>query len=128
MQGLYSASVFVLRVATCVSFVVLGAITTRHSHLLKSLRSLGVPQVFASVLDMAYRYIFLFVKAFEEMHLSLKSRLVKRMHPAQGRRWAASRISALFRRSIRMSEEVYMAMAARGYDIKDKGNGKRNTV
>ena len=120
MHGLYPAAVFVLRVGTCVSFVVLAAITTRHSELLKSLRSLGVPQVFVSVLDMTYRYIFLFVKAFEEMHLSLKSRLVERMAPAEGRRWVASRISALFRRSLKMSEEVYMAMVARGYDIGDK--------
>lgn len=120
MQGAYTALVFVLRVATCVSFVVVFTVTTRHSLFLKSARSLGIPALFLQVLDMTYRYIFLFIKIFEEMHMSLKSRLAGTMSAGGSRHWIASRIAFLFKRSMKMSEEVYMAMLARGYDIEEK--------
>ena len=117
MQNLEAAAIFVARVATCVSAVVLVTITTRHSRLLKALKAIGVPAIFVQVLDMTYRYIFLFMKAFEEMHLSLKARLIKRLDAKSSQHWIAGRIGSLFRRSIRMSEEVYMAMVARGYKL-----------
>jgi len=123
IQGPYAALLFVLRVATCVSFVVVFTITTRHSQFLKSARSLGSPAIFTEVLDMTYRYIFLFIKIFEEMHLSLKSRLIEARRASQSRHWIASRIAFLFKRSIRMSEEVYLAMLARGYGI-EKEDGR----
>jgi len=119
-QGLYTAVLFVLRVAACVSFVVLVTVTTEHSRLLKALRSIGVPAIFVAVLDMTYRYIFLFIKTFEEMHLGLKGRLIESFKGAEGRFWVASRIAFLFRRSLKMSEEVYMAMLARGYHIEER--------
>lgn len=115
LQGVRVAAVFVLRVTTCVSFAVLMTITTRHNELLKSLRSFGVPNIFIQILDMTYRYIFFFVKTFEEMHTGLKARLVQKMDQARARRWVASRIGYLFKRSIKMGEDVYMAMLARGY-------------
>lgn len=123
MQGLYSTAVFVLRVATCVSFVVLVTITTRHVEILRSMRSFGVPSLFVEVLGMSYRYIFFFVNVFEAAHIGLKSRLIGKLEPGQARYWIASRISYLFKRSIKMSEEVYLAMLARGYtrDIKRYG-------
>ena len=115
MYGIFPAVIFVLRVATCVSLAVLVTITTRHADILRSLRSIGIPELFIQVLDMTYRYIFFFIKIFEEMHLSLKSRLIGRLSNQNTRRWAASRISFLFTRSIKMSEDVYRAMLARGY-------------
>jgi energy-coupling factor transporter transmembrane protein EcfT len=75
------------------------------------------------VLDMVYRYVFLFIKIFEERHLGLKTRLVKGLEAARTRRWIASQMGYVFKRSMKMSEEVYLAMLARGYtgDIKDHG-------
>lgn len=115
MHGILPAILFVLRVTACVSFAVLMTITTRHSVLLKALRSLGIPNIFTQILDMTYRYIFFFVKVFEEMHTALKARIVKKFDKRSSRRWIASRIGFLFRRSIKMGEDVYMAMIARGY-------------
>ncbi len=120
MEGWHSAVLFVMRVTTCVSFAIVFTITTSHDRLIKSLRSVGLPPVFVDVLDMTQRYLFLFMKVFEEMHLSLKSRLVKDLGPKRSRRWIASRIAFLFRRSLKMSEDVYMAMLARGYAAKEK--------
>ena len=124
IQSLFSAVVFVLRVATCVSFTVLVTVTTRHNQLLKSLRSFGVPSIFVQVLDMTYRYIFLFINIFEEMHLSLKSRLIKKFSAKLARRWVAGRMGYLFKRSLNMSEGVYMAMMARGYTLDTRKYGK----
>ncbi len=114
-SGLSTAALFVLRVAVSVSFVVLISITTRHNRLLKSLRSFGIPAIFVDVLDMMYRYVFLFIRIFEEMHLSLKSRLLKKFDRHSARRWISSRMAFMFKRSLKMSEDVYMAMIARGY-------------
>ena len=119
-HSLTTAVIFVLRVADCVSFVVLITVTTRHNQLLKSLRSFGIPSIFVKVLDMMHRYIYLFIRIFEDMHLSLKSRLVKKFDPRSARRWISSRMAYIFKRSLKMSEDVYMAMIARGYG----NNGK----
>ena len=119
-HNILTAMIFVLRVADCVSFVVLITVTTRHNQLLKSLRSFGVPSIFVKVLDMMHRYIYLFIRIFEEMHLSLSSRLVKAFDAPSARRWISSRMAYLFKRSLKMSEDVYMAMIARGYE----NNGK----
>ena len=119
-HDLLTALIFVLRVADCVSFVVLITVTTRHSQLLKSLRLFGVPSIFVKVLDMMHRYIYLFIRIFEDMHLSLKSRLVKDFDARNAQRWISSRMAFVFKRSIKMSEDVYMAMIARGYG----NNGK----
>ena len=124
MHGILQAAIFVMRVTACVSFAVLMTITTRHSMLLKALRSLGIPNIFITTLDMTYRYIFLFVKVFEEMHIGLKSRLIKAFNKRRSREWISSRIGFLFRRSIKMSEDVYMAMIARGYTGEIKKYGK----
>lgn len=115
MHGIGTAALFVMRVATCVSIAILLTVTTRHSDLLKSLRYFRLPVIFVQILDMTYRYLFLFVKIFEETHQALKARLIARMPYGKGRAWIAGRIGGLFRRSARMSEEVYMAMVARGY-------------
>lgn len=124
LHGVTAAVVFVLRVTTCVSFAVLITITTRHTELLKSLRSFGIPNIFIQILDMTYRYIFFFCKTFEEMHIGLKARLIQKMNQTRARRWVASRIGYLFKRSIKMSEDVYMAMLARGYTGEIKTHGR----
>jgi len=124
MYGVKPAVIFVLRVATCVSFAVLMTITTRHNVLLKALKSFGIPNIFIQTLDMTYRYIFFFVKVFEEMHVGLKSRLIKHFNGKKARKWIGSRMGYLFKRSIKMSEDVYIAMLARGYTGEIKRYGK----
>jgi len=124
MQSLYSAVIFVLRVITCVSFAALLSVTTKHRDLLKGLTFFRIPGIFIQVLDMTYRYIFLFISIFEDMHMSLKSRLIKKMEGKPARYWIASRISCLFKRSLKMSEEVYLAMLARGYTGEFKNHAR----
>ena len=124
MGNAFSAVLFIIRVTTSVSFAVLITITTRHGEILKSLKSFGIPDIFIQILDMTYRYIFFFVKVFEEMHTGLKARLVRKMDLKGAGYWVASRIGFIFRRSMKMSEDVYTAMVARGYKGEFKKYGR----
>ena len=114
-QGLYGAALFVARVITSVSFVVLLSITTKHFELLKVLRIFKIPQVFVMTLGMCYRYIFLFVGIIENTYLAVKSRVGTKIQPKRGQRVVAFNIASLWQRSYRLNEDVYLAMLSRGY-------------
>ncbi|MDD5440028.1 MAG: cobalt ECF transporter T component CbiQ [Candidatus Omnitrophica bacterium] len=115
-QGLSGAALFVARVITSVSFVVLLSLTTRHFALLKVLRVFRIPKVFVMVLGISYRYIYLFIEIIENTYLAIKSRAGGEIPRKQGRHIVAGNIASLWLRSYRMNEAVYGAMVARGYD------------
>ncbi|MCX5678421.1 MAG: cobalt ECF transporter T component CbiQ [Candidatus Omnitrophica bacterium] len=114
-QGLYGASLFIMRVITSVSFAVLLSITTKHFELLKVLRIFRVPQVFVMILGMCYRYIYLFAEVVENTYLAIKSRVGTAMHYKKGQHIVAWSMASLWYRSYRFNEEVYSAMLSRGY-------------
>jgi cobalt/nickel transport system permease protein len=115
-DGLLAAGVFVLRVGVSVSLAILLILTTKWADILKSLRVLRVPGIFVLVLAMTYRYIFLVLHTANGMFLSRKSRTVGRTSGREQRWWTVSTIGVLMSRSFRMSEDVYQAMLARGFD------------
>jgi cobalt/nickel transport system permease protein len=119
-EGLSGAILLIMRVATSVSFVILLSLTTRHSELLKALRSLGVPQLFVMVLGMCYRYIYLFVEVIEHTYMAVKSRVGGRVHHKKGRNIVAWNMGALWMRSYQLNEQVYKAMLSRGYRGEEK--------
>ncbi len=114
-QGLSGAALFVTRVITSVSFVVLLSITTKHFELFRVLRIFKVPQVFVMTLGMCYRYIFLFVGIIENTYLAVKSRVGTKVHSRRGQRIVAFNIASLWQRSYQLNEDVYHAMLSRGY-------------
>ncbi len=114
-SGLASALIFVMRVATSVSFVVLLSITTKHFELLRVLRIFRIPQIFVMTLGICYRYIYLFVEIIEQTYVAIKSRVGVFLHYKSGQRIAAWSIASLWQRSVRLNEEVYRAMLSRGY-------------
>jgi len=113
--GVAGAILFVARVGVSVSLAVLLVMTTPWADLLKSLRSIRVPQVFVLVLSMTYRYIFLFLHTTNGLFLARKSRMVARTSGAEQRRWIAASLGSLTSRSFKMSNDVYAAMMARGF-------------
>ncbi|MFH2068758.1 MAG: cobalt ECF transporter T component CbiQ [Candidatus Omnitrophota bacterium] len=115
-QGLSGAALFVARVITSVSFVVLLSITTKHFELLRVLRIFGIPQVFVMTLGMCYRYIFLFVGIIENTYLAVKSRVGTKVRSKKGQRIVASNIASLWQHSHQLNEDVYQAMLSRGYN------------
>jgi cobalt/nickel transport system permease protein len=114
-NGLAGAVLFVSRVGVSVSLAVLLVVTTPWSDVLKSLRSLRVPQVFILVLSMTYRYIFLFLHTANGILLARKSRVVGRATGGEQRRWITGTMGNLMGRAFKMSNDVYAAMLARGF-------------
>src|SRR5439155_5964387 len=115
-QGLTSAGLIVTRVAVSISLVVLLTLTTPWVRLLAALRALALPRMFVLVLAMAYRYVFHLLSAVSEMYTARQARTVGADTDAtSGRRFVAASAGALFGKSHALSEEVHMAMLARGY-------------
>jgi cobalt/nickel transport system permease protein len=115
-DGVFAAAIFVLRVGVSVSLAVLLVLTTKWADILKSLRVLRVPNVFVLVLAMTYRYIFLLLHTANGMFLARKSRVVARTSGKEQRWWTVASVGVLMSRSFRMSEDVYQAMLARGFN------------
>lgn len=114
-RSIGSTSVFVCRVGTSVSIAVLLVLTTRWSDLLKAFRVLAVPEAFVVVLGMTYRYIFLLLRSVDSLLLARKSRSVGFTRGDEQRRWIAASVGTLMSRSFKLSNDVYLAMVARGY-------------
>jgi cobalt/nickel transport system permease protein len=119
-QGALAASVFVMRVATSVSSVILLMLTTRWPHLLKALRVLLMPQGFTFIIGMTHRYINLLLKMMEDIHLAKRSRNIKKISLRSDQNWVASQVGILLKRSLKLNEDVFSSMISRGYtkDVK----------
>jgi cobalt ECF transporter T component CbiQ len=130
-QGLTSAGLLIVRVATSISLVVLVVLTTTWTRLLAALRSLGVPRIFVLVLGMAYRYVFHLLNAVTEMYESRKARSVQRdTNVARGRAFVSASAGALFGKAHALSDEVHLAMVSRGYtgNARSVGAGRLRAI
>ena len=114
-QGLAAAAFTVMRVATSISLVVLLTSTTRWARLLAALRSLRVPREFVLVLALAYRYLFSLLGTITDMYEARKARAPRDRDVARGRAFVAATAGSAFGKAHALSEEVYLAMLARGY-------------
>lgn len=115
-QGLGTAALVIARVATSISLVVLLTLTTPWVRLLAALRALGVPPMFVLVIGMAYRYIFLLLGTVTDMYEARKARTVgAQAHDGGGRAFLAASTGTMFGKAHHLSEEVHLAMIARGY-------------
>jgi cobalt/nickel transport system permease protein len=119
-QGLLFVVSFVARVTTCAAVVVLLVLTTPQESLFRSFRSQGVPKIYVLTLDMAYRYIFLFLDITRDMLTAKKSRTIKSGGTLSEQRWVAGRMGYMLLRTLDMSDKVHKAMISRGFtgDIK----------
>lgn len=115
-QGVNAATIFTIRVATCVSAVVLLFLTTPQQTLFKSLRTVGVPKLYVLTLEMTYRYIFLLMDLIREMYVAKKARTIKAGGLLEEQKWVGGRIGYTLMRSLDTSEKVHMAMMSRGYN------------
>lgn len=115
-QGLDAAALIVTRVAVSISLVVLLTLTTPWNRLLAALRALLVPRIFILVLGMCYRYIFHLLTSVTDMYTARQARTVGHDRDvAAGRRFVAASAGSLFGKAQALSEEVHLAMTARGY-------------
>jgi cobalt/nickel transport system permease protein len=113
--GLNTALFLLLRVGTSVSVGVLLILTTPWNSVLKALGVLHLPAVIILMLGMTYRYIHLLLNITNDMFLSRKSRLLRPLTGAEGRKLIGATSGALLNKSLQVSSEVYLAMQSRGF-------------
>ena len=113
--GALTALFLLLRVGTSVSLAVLFVLTTPWNSVLKAMGVLHIPDVLILTLGMTYRYIHLLLHLTNDMFLSRKSRILRRMTGAEERRLLAATSGTLLGKSLALSSEVYLAMESRGF-------------
>ena len=113
--GALTALFLLLRVGTSVSMATLFALTTPWNSVLNALGVLYVPDVLILTLGMTYRYIHLLLHLANDMFLSRKSRILKRLTGTEERRLMVGTSGSLLGKSLQLSSEVYLAMESRGF-------------
>jgi len=106
---------FLLRITACAILILLLTATTRPVRLFRSLRLLGMPQIFVMLLTMMERYLGVIARAGEEIHLAKLSRSIVPGSVRMEQAWVAAGMGSLFRRTHALGEDVYHAMLSRGY-------------
>ena len=115
-QGLTAAVMVFGRAAASLGLVTLLVKTTRWPVITKALQSLGIPAVFVAVLDLTYRYLFLFLLLLTDYLLGRRSRLVGREAPVSRLEWVGGTLAGFLRMAGEYSKEIAAAMQARGYN------------
>jgi cobalt ECF transporter T component CbiQ len=114
-QGLHTAVMLIARVEVAATLTTVLVLTTPWAHLLKALRSLGIPKEAVMILEMAHRYIFLLAETAMQMFESRESRRVGILHGTERRHLVSQSVGVLMGKSIDLSHDVFLAMQSRGY-------------
>ncbi len=114
-EGVYGVAMLTSRVmnSLALSFFVLSI--TPFSEIMKALKVLKVPDSFVIIMTLSYKYMFIFAKTLEDMHLAKKSRLAGQVSNAEARTWIAGRIAFIFKKTMLRCEEIFKAMLGRGF-------------
>lgn len=114
--GLLGALRVALRGGISLSCALLLLLTTRWADVTAGFAALHLPRLFQSVLNMAYRYLFVLSGMAAEMMEARELRTVGRLTGRENRRFVGRSAGALFLRAHALSGEIYDAMRCRGYD------------
>jgi len=114
-EGSYGVVLLTLRVMNSIAISLFVLHTTYFQDIIKALKALRVPDVFLMIITLSYKYIFIFAKTVEDMHLAKKSRLLGELNNAEGRRWITGRIAFIFRKTQLKCDEIFKAMLGRGF-------------
>jgi cobalt/nickel transport system permease protein len=115
LQGAQTAGFLLLRVMDSLSCGLLIIVTTPWNDILFALRWFRLPVVIIDILGMTYRYIFLLLHTTNSMFLSRRSRSLGVFSGNENRRWLAHTLASTMAKSQHLSQDVYLAMIARGY-------------
>jgi energy-coupling factor transporter transmembrane protein EcfT len=99
--------------------------TTPFHEVIRAFKVLKVPDSFLMIITLCYKYIFIFSKTVEDMHLAKKSRIVRELNQGEAREWIAGRMAFIFRKSRLKCEDVCKAMIGRGFSDSIKFYGFR---
>ncbi len=113
--GLFTCLHLLARVTSMVAVLSLLFLATTQPDLFKGLKGLHIPAFFVTALFMTFRYIFILLGLVEDSSLAMKSRTISRAAVKGARGWFASRVAFFLERSLKVAEDVNMAMASRGF-------------
>jgi cobalt/nickel transport system permease protein len=114
-EGVYGVLILTSRVMNSLALSFFVLYTTPFTEIIKALKVLKVPDSFLMIVILSYKYVFIFAKTIEDMHLAKKSRLAGKVSNAEARRWIAGRLAFLFKKSRLRCEEIFKAMLGRGF-------------
>ncbi|MBI5696879.1 MAG: cobalt ECF transporter T component CbiQ [Nitrospirae bacterium] len=114
-EGLRGVALLTMRVVDSVSISLLLLYTTPFPEIIRALKVMRAPDTFLLVINLTYKYIFIFARTVEDMHLAMKSRQLGEIPDAEARRWIAGRMALIFKRTQLKCEELYAAMLSRGF-------------
>jgi cobalt/nickel transport system permease protein len=113
-QGIDGVMMLCLRMMNSLAISLLVIHTTPFHRIMKALQVFRVPNALLLVINLSYKYIFIFARTIEDMYFARKSRLVGMVRDGEARTWVAGRIAHMFRKAMSRYEEVFRAMVARG--------------
>lgn len=111
-EGIMLVMMLTARVVNSVTIALLVIGTTSFSDVLKALSGFRVPEYFLMILSLSHKYVFIFLKMLRDMHAAKRARLIGRADAAL---WISGRIALIFNKTQSRSEDVYKAMAGRGF-------------
>ncbi|WP_215781948.1 cobalt ECF transporter T component CbiQ [Paludibacterium sp. B53371] len=113
--GLRSALFLLGRAETSATLALLIMLSTPWPQLLKGLRALRVPVVLVAILGMTHRYLFTLLTSTQQLLEARSSRQIGPLSAREKRRQLAACAGTLLERSLALSQEIHLAMLARGY-------------
>ena len=113
-EGLHGVALLTLRIVNSISLSFLVLHTTPFPEIVRAFKVFKVPDAVLLMLTLSYKYIFIFTRTVEEMHLAGRSRLAGGAGDREGRKWITGRVAFIFRRTRLRCEEVFKAMEGRG--------------
>ena len=125
-EGVEGITLLLLRVTNSVALSLLVLHTTPLTDIVKALRIFRIPDAFIIIIALSYKYMFVFIRTVEEMHLAKKSRLLGAVRGREARSWVAERITLLYRKTHAQCGEILKAMMSRGFtgEVRLQGFGK----
>ncbi len=129
-EGILGVIMLTLRVINSLSLSFLVLHTTPFHDMIRALKVLKVPDTFLIIISLCYKYIFIFSKTIEDMYLAKRARMLREDDAKKAREWTAGRLALIFQKTRIRCEEVFRAMAGRGFSdsIKLYGFGKMHAV
>lgn len=114
-QGVQSLLFVTLRSAASLGLMALLIKTTRWTIITKAFLRFGLPSALVAVLDMTYRYLYLFLLFLLEYIMGHKSRITGNEMYADKLSWIGRTIADFLRLTREYSEDIQHAMLARGF-------------
>ena len=114
-EGMLGVAMLTMRVMNSLSLSFLVLHTTPFPEMVRALKILKVPVTFLIVISLCYKYVFIFSKTIEDMYLAKRARMLREDDNKKAREWTAGRLALIFRKTQLRCEEVFRAMAGRGF-------------